>query len=157
MYPNVSNNRQEKKLIILCSSLSTTLSQAITSLFVYEEFWKHCWKRNQHFLLFKRCFQPLPTKKWIYTLSLSQTSPGFHVSPVQAFWKHCGKRRNCLLRAISPFPPVFSTLSKNSLPFSSKLKLLSANSCSSKSLKFIVWERVNHFLSSLKCFQFGTD
>ena len=22
--------------------------------------------------------------------------------------KHCGKRRNCLLRAISPFPTVFS-------------------------------------------------
>ena len=28
-------------------------------------------------------------------LTLSQTSPGFYVSAVQAFWKHCGKRRNC--------------------------------------------------------------
>ena len=28
-------------------------------------------------------------------LTLSQTSPGFHVSAVQVFGKHCGKRRNC--------------------------------------------------------------
>ena len=26
----------------------------------------------------------------------------------QVFWKHCVKRRNCSLRAISPFPTVFS-------------------------------------------------
>ena len=28
-------------------------------------------------------------------LTLSQTSPGFYMSVVQAFGKHCGKRRNC--------------------------------------------------------------
>ena len=27
---------------------------------------------------------------------------------IQTGWKHCGKRRNCSLRAISPFPTVFS-------------------------------------------------
>ena len=27
---------------------------------------------------------------------------------LQTGWKHCGKWRNCLLRAISPFPSVFS-------------------------------------------------
>ena len=27
---------------------------------------------------------------------------------LQAVRKHCGKRRNCSLRAISPFPTVFS-------------------------------------------------
>ena len=27
---------------------------------------------------------------------------------LQMGWKHCGKRRNCSLRAISPFPTVFS-------------------------------------------------
>ena len=63
-------------------------------------------------------------------LTLSQTSPGFHVSVVQVFWKHCGKRRNCSLRAISPFPTVFSTCLKNFLPFSSNLILTSANSFS---------------------------
>ena len=45
----------------------------------------------------------------ICLLTLSQTSPGFYVSVVQVFWKHCGKRRNCSIRAISPFPTVFST------------------------------------------------
>ena len=28
--------------------------------------------------------------------------------PIQTGEKHCGKRRNCSLRAISPFPTVFS-------------------------------------------------
>ena len=37
--------------------------------------------------------------------------------------KHCGKRRNCLLRAISPFPTVFSKgLYKRQILDSSKLK-----------------------------------
>ena len=30
-------------------------------------------------------------------LTLSQTSPGFHVSAVQVFGKHCGKRRKLLV------------------------------------------------------------
>ena len=30
----------------------------------------------------------------------------------KAFWKHYGKMRNCSQRAISPFPTVFSKLSK---------------------------------------------
>ena len=55
--------------------------------------------------------------------------------------KHCGKRRNCSLRAISPFPTVFSTRLKNFLLFLSNSKLSSANSFSLvKSLRFIVWE-----------------
>ena len=60
-------------------------------------------------------------------LTLSQTSPGFYVSAGQVFWKHCGKRRNCSRRTISPFPTVFSTRLDNFLPFSSNLKLSSAN------------------------------
>ena len=60
-------------------------------------------------------------------LTLSQTSPGFHVSAEQVFWKHCGKRRNCSLRAIPPFPTVFSTIWMDLPPFSSNLKLSSAN------------------------------
>ena len=50
------------------------------------------------------------------------------MSAVQVFWKHCGKRKNCSQRAISPFPTVFSTQFKNFQPFSSDLKLSSANS-----------------------------
>ena len=36
-------------------------------------------------------------------------NPFPHNDTFQAFWKHCGKRRICSLRAISPFPTVFSS------------------------------------------------
>ena len=62
--------------------------------------------------------------------TLSQTSLGFYVSAVQVFRKHCRKRRNCSQRAISPFHTLFSTLLENFTPFSSNLKLSSANSFS---------------------------
>ena len=60
-------------------------------------------------------------------LTLSQTSPGFYMSALKVFRKHCGKRRNCSLQSISPFPTMFYTLFENFLPFSSNLKLWSAN------------------------------
>ena len=67
-------------------------------------------------------------------LTLSQTSPCFHMSAVRRFRKHCGKRRNCLLGEmlgeISPVSTVFSTILENFVPFSSTLKLLSASSFS---------------------------
>ena len=63
-------------------------------------------------------------------LTLPKTIPGCCMSAVQAFLKHCGKRRNCSGRAISQFPTVFSTHLENDLPFSSNLKLSSANSFS---------------------------
>ena len=44
--------------------------------------------------------------------------------------KHCGKRRSCSLRAISPFPTVFSIHLENSPPFLSILRSLSAKSFS---------------------------
>ena len=46
---------------------------------------------------------------------------------IQTGRKHCGKRRNCSLQAISPFPTVLSTRLENFLPFSTNLKLSSAN------------------------------
>ena len=76
---------------------------------------------------------------FICFLTLSQKSPGFYVSAVQAFWKHCGKRRNCSWRAISPFPTVFSTCLKNFLPFSSNLNCRLQSLSVWKSLKFVVW------------------
>ena len=63
-------------------------------------------------------------------LTNSHTMTRFDAPGKQAFWKHCGKRRNCLSRAISPFPTVFSTHLDNFLPFSSNFKLSSANSFS---------------------------
>ena len=75
-------------------------------------------------------FKRLVLQKHVVCLTLSQTSPGFHVSAVQVFRKHCGKRRNCSQRAISPFLTVFSTLLEDLLPFSSNLKSSSATSFS---------------------------
>ena len=63
------------------------------------------------------------------SLTHSHTITPFEAPGKQAFWKHCGKRRNCSLRAISPFPMVFSTCLDN-FHFSSNLKLSSANSFS---------------------------
>ena len=63
-------------------------------------------------------------------LTHSHTMTPFDAPGKQAFWKHCEKRRNCSLRAISPFLIVFSTRLDNFLPFSSNLKLSSANSFS---------------------------
>ena len=75
------------------------------------------------------------TLMWIQDLTPSQPSPGFYVFTVQVFGKHCGKRRNCSKRAISPFPAVFSDHFENFLPFSSNLKLSSANSFSLENCK----------------------
>ena len=66
----------------------------------------------------------------IISLTLFQTSPGFYVSEYKSFEDITGKGENCLLRAISPFPTVFSTQSENFLPFLSSLKLSPANSLS---------------------------
>ena len=71
-----------------------------------------------------------------FTLTLSQTRPGFYVSAVLVFWKHCEKRWNCSQRAISLFSTAFSTRLKNFLQFSSDIKLSSANSLSFEGSKF---------------------
>ena len=86
--------------------------------------------RYEQFLLFPQCFQETCTVDMCKNqeLTLSQTSPGFHVSAKQVFWKRCQKRRYCSSWAISPFPTVFSTHLDNFLPFSSNLKSSSATS-----------------------------
>ena len=65
------------------------------------------------------------------------------MSAVQAFENTVGKGEIARKEQFLLFPTVFPTLSENSLPFSSNLKLSSANAFSPKSLKFVVWERVN--------------
>ena len=62
------------------------------------------------------------------------------MSAAQVFRKHCEQRRNCSSQAVSPFPTVFSTHLEKFLPFLPNSKLSSANW---KSLKFVLWERVN--------------
>ena len=58
----------------------------------------HIWfgNRTWDFMMTLYTLRPqIPHKYWVVSLTLSQTSPGFYVSAVQAFWKHSGKRRNC--------------------------------------------------------------
>ena len=43
------------------------------------------------------------------------------------FWKHCGKRRKCWLPAFSPFPAMFSILSKREIIVLAIFFLSSAN------------------------------
>ena len=81
-------------------------------------------------LLFTLCKINSWLQMAVKRLTHSHTMTHFDASGKQAFWKHCGKRRNCLLRAISPFPTVFSSCLDNFLPFSSNLKMSSANSFS---------------------------
>ena len=73
--------------------------------------------------------QPVAWKEYCaeYWLTLSQTSPGFYGSAVHIFWKQRQKRRNRSKWAISPFSTVFSTCLRSFLPFSTELKLSSAN------------------------------
>ena len=80
---------------------------------------------KQHLLLFSQCFH---MASFSGLLTLSQTTPCFYLSAVQTFRKHCGKRRNCVKRAISPFPSVFSTLLRDFSSFSSDLESLSTHS-----------------------------
>ena len=95
----------------------------------------------QHFL-----FLPQRFRKAYVFLILSQTSSGFYVSAVLVFWKHCRKRRHCSLRAISPFPTVFSTCLDDFLPIFHQIWNYRPQTLSVwKSLKFVVWERVGPF------------
>ena len=66
----------------------------------------------------KNAVNPVPNKLWF--LCVCSTS----------LFKNTGKRRNCSYQAVSPLTTVFSICMENFLPFSSNLKLLSANSFS---------------------------
>ena len=69
----------------------------------------------------------------IYHLQLTPITTMLHCTFTCLQYKsfeNTWKRRNCSYRAISPFPTVFSIHLRNFLPYSSKLKLLSANSFS---------------------------
>ena len=58
------------------------------------------------FVIWERVKLLVSVKVMMGVLTLSQTSPCFYVSAVQAFWKHWGKRRNYSEGAISPFPTL---------------------------------------------------
>ena len=92
------------------------------------------------------------TNQWLYRngLTLSQTSPGFYVSAVQVFWKHCRKgeiaRNKQFLLFPQRFLPVWRTFCYFHPIWNCRLQTLS----NWKSLKFVVWERVQK-LKAMDC------
>ena len=72
-------------------------------------------------------------------LTLSQTSPDFYMSASQIFRKHCEKRRNALSKQFLLFPQCFRPVCYFHQSWNCRLQTLS----DWKSLKFVVWKRVN--------------
>ena len=99
-------------LVTSFSPFATIFSKAV---YLTVEFSRDCVKESE---------SNLQIESILSSLTLSQTSPGFYVSAVQVFLKHSGKRRNCSLRAISPFPTVFSTHLERFLPFFVKFEIV---------------------------------
>ena len=64
---------------------------------------------------------------FVFPLTLSQTSPGFYISAVQVFWKHNGKRKIARNEQFLLFPQCFLSVWRTFPPFSSNIKLPSAN------------------------------
>ena len=93
------------------------------------------------------CFQreKLSTD-YIPSLTLSQTSLGFTFLQYKSFENAVGKGEIARNEQFLLFPLCFLPLLENFLLFSLNLKLSSANSVW-KSLKFVIWERVNKVLS----------
>ena len=77
---------------------------------------------------------------WVFTnlscLTHSHIMTLFDAYGKEAFRKHCGKRRNCSLRAISPFPTMFSTLSKTEIIIFVTFNFSSANAFT------LVWSKI---------------
>ena len=74
------------------------------------EYGRHCEDGNHSVVA-------LLVRALVACLTLHSTDTHFDASTLESFSKkHCGKRRNCSLRAISPFPTMFSTQSDNCIP-----------------------------------------
>ena len=64
---------------------------------------------------------------------------------LETFWKHCRKRRKCWLPAFSPFPTMFSILSKTWIIILATMNLSSANAFNlvkAKILSFGKWVKL---------------
>ena len=60
---------------------------------------------------------PVTATDIVTIVCLYHTIPCFHDTGEIGFWKHCGKRRKCWLPAFSPFPTMFSSMSKTFITF----------------------------------------
>ena len=87
-------------------------------------------------------------------LTLSQTSPGFHMSAEYKSFENTVDNREMACNMQFLLFAVFSNHSENFLPFSANLKCRLQTLSVWKRLKFVVWERVNE--SSLIYFDANT-
>ena len=76
-----------------------------------------------------------PSENFSTFLTLSQTSPGFTCLQYKSLENAVGKGENARNKQFLLFPTMFSTRLENFLPFSSNLKLSSANSFSLEEFK----------------------
>ena len=104
------------------------------------------WRTFCHFLqTCNCCLQTLSDWKilkfviWekVKRLTLYHTIPPFNNPKEEGFGKHCGKRRKCWLPAFSPFPTMFSTLSKTEILILATFILLPANAFNLVSSNFL--------------------
>ena len=75
-------------------------------------------------------------------LSLYHTILTYNNPKKQDFGKHCWKRRKCWFPAFSPFPTMFSLLSKGETISLAKLNMMSANASSLVQYKILSFSRV---------------
>ena len=95
-----------------------------------------------------------------HKLTLYHTIPTLKDPEGEAFYKHGGKRRKCWLPAFSPFPTMFSTLSRRKMLILATFDVLSANTLNLVQLQnFVVWLSLKGIVditvySKLSCFFF---
>ena len=78
-----------------------------------------------------------PRFKLVVAMLVKKPNLTFNNPEEEAFRKHCGKRRKCWLPTFSPFPTIFSTLSKIEI-----IILPTADSSSADALNFVLSKNV---------------
>ena len=119
---------------------------------------KHCEKRTNCMLyaisLFLTMFSSLHGTYFSFSMHFNPSPPKktlvFICLQYNSFENPVGKGEIACNEQFLLFPTVFSTLSENFPPFSTNLKLLSANPFSFAECKVVVWDRVK--MSSDICF-----
>ena len=97
----------------------------------------------------------------IKDFTLYHTIRTFNYPVKRRLRKHCGKRRKCCLPAFSPFPTMFSSLSRTNFRFFISFILLSANTFNLDEYKMLSFDKElnpfphNHFLMRLGKKSFG--
>ena len=87
---------------------------------------------------------------WSHLLTLYHTILTFNNPNEEGFGKHCGKRIKCLYSAFSPFPTMFSTLSKRKIPsFNDPKEEGFGKHCGKETIFFYSIKEKNHHFSNI--------